>query len=129
MQNELICRRTRLFCYFVILCVFFQVLYVVRSPHPPSGFLETVVYSDRGGLQCPEPLLPVSQPLRHTTGTWYIPVQAIRFGKIGQVFIHPWYPQIGAFFSALLACVIGVLACLPLRRCFFHVADKFDVFV
>ena len=41
----------------------FQVLYVVRSPHPPSGFLETVVYSDRGGLQCPEPLLPVSQLL------------------------------------------------------------------
>lgn len=39
-----------------------QVLYVVRSPCPPSGFLETLVYSDRGGLQCPEPLLPVGPP-------------------------------------------------------------------
>ncbi|CAM9374312.1 unnamed protein product, partial [Ectocarpus sp. 12 AP-2014] len=36
-----------------------KVLYVVRSPHTPSGFVETMVYSDRGGLQCPEPLLPV----------------------------------------------------------------------
>lgn len=33
---------------------------MVRSPRSPSGFLETMVYSDRGGLQCPEPLLPVS---------------------------------------------------------------------
>ncbi|CAM9458952.1 unnamed protein product, partial [Pylaiella littoralis] len=39
-----------------------KVLYVVRSPYPPSGFLETMVYSDRGGLQCPEPLLPVVLP-------------------------------------------------------------------
>lgn len=32
---------------------------MVRSPSSPSSFLETMVYSDRGGLQCPEPLLPV----------------------------------------------------------------------
>ncbi|CAM9250646.1 unnamed protein product [Scytosiphon promiscuus] len=35
-----------------------KVLYVVRSPHSGSGFVETMVYSDRGGLQCPEPLVP-----------------------------------------------------------------------
>lgn len=38
-----------------------QVLYVVRSPQRHAGFLETLVYSDRGGLQCPEPLLPMGQ--------------------------------------------------------------------
>ena len=50
-----------LFVYVVVAVLVPQVLYVVRSPHPPSGFVETVVYSDRGGLQCPEPLLPVSR--------------------------------------------------------------------
>lgn len=45
-----------------------QVLYVVRSPRHPSGFLETMVYSDRGGLQCPEPLLPVG-PQTQTAGS------------------------------------------------------------
>lgn len=41
----------------------------MRSPQPPSGFLETLVYSDRGGLQCPEPLLPISPRAHNAVGT------------------------------------------------------------
>lgn len=80
---------TRLFFVFVFVVVVarvLQVLYVVRSPHPPSGFLETVVYSDRGGLQCPEPLLPVSRAASAahtaTAGGHGLGAMVIGFGEL-----------------------------------------------